>query len=107
MALNQSKEEARLRAAVQKANVIFYRHKRFLKNLSPRFWEALLELAGLGVNGPIEVLLDRLDAYHATLGAPGDFGRESPCGQALRELYAAHNAAVTARRMTPAETPET
>ena len=104
----QSREDARLRAAVQKMNVIFYRHKRFLKNLPPRFWEVLLELAGLGVNGPLEVLLDKLDAYHGTLGAPGDYGYfGSPCGDALKDLYAAYNAAVAARRMTPAETPET
>jgi len=105
--MNESREEARLRAAVQKLNVVFYRHKRFLKSLSPRFWEALLELAGLAVNGPIDVLLDRLDACHATLGAAGDFGRDTACGHALRELYTAYNAAVAARRMTPAETPET
>ena len=106
--MNESREEARLRAAVQKLNVVFYRHKRFLKSLSPRFWEALMELAGLAVNGPIDVLLDRLDACHATLGAAGDYGYfGSPCGDALKDLYAAYNAAVAARRMTPAETPET
>lgn len=79
-------------AAVQHANITFNKHKRKLRDLSPRFWVALMDLEFIcDSDNWAEIKLAFKDCYRY-LGAPGDFGYGTPCGDALRNVYDSWNA---------------
>ena len=97
-----------LRAAILHTCTTFHKHKRKLRgDLSPRFWVALLDLeiiindSDLAAKDPsdAEIRAEVIKNYR-WLGAPGDFGYGTPCGDALKALYAAHAAAVNHHKAT-------
>lgn len=81
------------------------KHKRKLKDLSPRFWVALLDLE-LGCEEPDwEKLKAAFGSAYKQLGAPGDFGYGTPCGDALKDLYRRWNELCKARQPADLATP--
>ena len=75
--------------AVQTAARVFSmpKHKKKLKDLSPRFWVALMDLElSCGQDDWGQLKIDFRAAYRY-LGAPGDFGYGTPCGDSLRGVY--------------------
>ena len=88
-------EQQRFADAVRHAARTFNqpKHKRKLRDLSPRFWVALLDLELSCQEEHWEEL--------KRLGAPGDFGYGTPCGDALRAVYDSWNALCAARQPAP------
>lgn len=77
------------------------KHKRKLRDLSPRFWVALMDLElACGGEDWDQLKLDFKAAYRY-LGAPGDFGYGTPCGDALRAVYDTWNALCAAKQPVP------
>ncbi|KKM91191.1 hypothetical protein LCGC14_1231080 [marine sediment metagenome] len=76
-------------AAVRHAAQTFKlpKYKKEYRRLSPRFWVAWLDLE-LGCEcEDWDKLTNTMIAAHHQLGAPGDFGYGTPCGDALRNVY--------------------
>ena len=89
---------AELRAAIHECETQFYlpKHRRKLGDLPPAFWHSLgaLVLAAVVVELPEsdgKEITAVIGKVHRRLGAPGDFGYGTPCGDALRNLYDRHN----------------
>ena len=85
-----------VKAAFVRCNNAFQdpKNKRKLRDLSPRFWVALLDLE-IMFSGPQPEVAEIHSAFRQAyrwLGAPGDFGYGTPCGEGLREFYDAWNA---------------
>lgn len=81
-------ESRALRAAVLKCAETFSQApRRQLSDLSPRFWVALMDLEIAAADSDDNELLAELQKAYHQLGAPGDFGYDTPCGGALRKLY--------------------
>jgi hypothetical protein len=94
--------------AVVTCSQTFEKNKRKLRDLSPRFWVALLDLE-LGCNSnDWEELCQTFKAAYRYLGAPGDFGYGTPCGDGLRKVYDTWNLLCKAQKAAaearPAET---
>lgn len=80
-------EQKRFCESVRHALKTFDEHKRKLLDLSPRFWVALLVLEAGCAEANWDELRKTFGAAHRRLGAPGDFGYGTPCGDALRDVY--------------------
>jgi hypothetical protein len=76
---------------VSYARQVFEKNRRKLSDLSPKFWESLRRLGWSAVYDDLENLKVVFSEFHKQLGAPGDFGYGTPCGDALQTLYAAWN----------------
>ena len=76
-----------LRDAVLNCCEVFSHHKKELGDLSPSFWSALSDLQGIVLFASHDQILAALKKHRRTLGAPGDFGYGTPCGDALRAVY--------------------
>ena len=63
------------------------KQKKHLRDLSPRFWVALLDLVLDCENEDWSQLRATFNQAYRQLGAPGDFGYGTPCGDALKDLY--------------------
>ncbi len=70
--------------------------------MSPRFWVAWMDLELCVSRGTTEELLETFPKAYRYLGAPGDFGYGTPCGDALRNFYDWWNAWLTARKAVAA-----
>jgi hypothetical protein len=92
-------QELSIKAAVELRNAIlaleqtFTEHARELLDLRPQFWMALGMLRMAVECGEQIMPLCKLVSRCAgdALGAPGDFGYGSPCGDALKATYDATN----------------
>ena len=84
--------------AVRHAGLTFNtpKHKRKLRDLSPRFWHALVELELGCEEQEWGTLCETSRSAYRYLGAPGDFGYGTPCGDALRAVYDTWNALLKA-----------
>jgi len=87
-----------LRAAVRECERAFYdkKERKKLWDLRPAFWHALgsVVLSAALEESPEEdaaAITRAIGKAHRQLGAPGDFGYGTPCGDALRGLYDRHN----------------
>ena len=87
-----------LRIAVHQLEKVFYdpKEKKQLSDLRPAFWHALgsVVLSAALVDSPESDAVEITRAIgkaRKQLGAPGDFGYGTPCGDALRNLYDRHN----------------
>lgn len=87
-----SVKEARLIQAAKAAYDAFTSHSRELSDLRPSFWTALGRLVAYARLDAPTMVAEVIANEHRQFGAPGDFGYGTPCGDALRELYDAHNA---------------
>jgi hypothetical protein len=95
----------RLRKAIVAADNTFHKNKRKLRDLSSRFWVALMDL-GLAAGDDkttTDDLMQEVRTAHRQLGSPGDFGYGTPCGDALREVYDAYNELSQALEVAKAE----
>lgn len=72
---------------VSYARQVFDKHRFQLSDLSPRFWEAFQKLEKSADQSDWTDLKLAFDEARKQLGAPGDFGYGTPCGDALRVLY--------------------
>jgi hypothetical protein len=86
-----------INACVIHCSETFNKNSKKLRDLSPRFWIALMDLE-MCHDSPDEELLEVFSKAYRYLGAPGDFGYGTPCGDALRNLYEWWNAWLTARK---------
>lgn len=84
--------ERLLREKMRAINETFIAHRDELNDLKPECWYQIGFLFGTSLreNSPAE-LLSVLRTARPHLGAPGDFGYGTPCGDALRALYDAAN----------------
>lgn len=97
--------ETQVREAVFVCTCEFSQNKRKLRDLSPRFWVALLDLeVAASLLTAADLIAEFPNAYKQ-LGAPGDFGYGTPCGDALANLYDWWNAWCTARKRVAVATP--
>lgn len=80
-----------LRNAIHSCVLTFYMCKRELSDLSRAFWKSLDDLALAADEAVPNDLAKAVSDVHRTLGAPGDFGYGTPCGDALRAVYDRHN----------------
>lgn len=82
-------EQEEFAAAVRHASRTFNdpKHKKHLRDLSPRFWVALLDLVLDCENEDWSELCVTFKAASRQLGSPGDFGYGTPCGDAIQDLY--------------------
>ena len=95
-----TEEHIKFADAVRHATQTFNdpKHKRKLRDLSPRFWIALLDLElACEEQDWDELKLSFKDAYRF-FGAPGDFGYGTPCGDALRAVYDTWNVLCAAKQ---------
>lgn len=65
----------------------FQKHKWELADLKPAFWLCFEELELSADLADVEDLILSFRKARKVLGAPGDFGYGTPCGEALKELY--------------------
>lgn len=81
--------EATLRQRMRELSDEFLSHERELADLRPEFWYRVGRLCGVALDATVTVggLLSELRQAKPQLGAPGDFGYGTPCGDALRRLY--------------------
>lgn len=99
-----SEEQKKFAAAVRHCGEVFNqpKNKRKCRDLSPRFWVALLDLElACEIEDWSELCLAFKAAYRY-LGAPGDFGYGTPCGEALRSVYDRWNDLCKSRTTQPA-----
>lgn len=82
-------EQKKFVAAVQHCVKTFHqpKHKKKFRNESPRFWCALLDLEQSCKEENWKLLCKAFKECYRYLGAPGDFGYGTPCGDALRDVY--------------------
>ena len=89
---------AALRTAIHGCETAFYdpKERKKLTDLRPAFWHSLghvvlsAALADTPESDAVE-MTKAIGKSHRQLGAPGDFGYGTPCGDALRTLYDRHN----------------
>ena len=74
------------------AKRVFGAYRDELRDLNPTFWVALESLADLTEFNTRDEICSRFLLACRYLGAPGDFGYGTPCGDALRRLYEARQA---------------
>jgi hypothetical protein len=96
----QTLDGTRLRQAIRAAARAFDNNKKKLRDLSPRFWVALMdmEITAADDNATVDGLIQAVKNNHQQLGSPGDFGYGTPCGEALREVYDACSALCAAKK---------
>lgn len=87
---------ANLQSAVRRCHVVFHQFEgtAATRGLSHRFWVALDDfaaMAGLATVNNCRELFPAFKAAYHWLGAPGDFGYGTPCGDALAGMYHAWN----------------
>lgn len=84
---------ASLREAMRVCAGEFLLHRSVLSDLREPFWQAVLAVkSASGSPDPTgEALVRAVGEQHRYLGAPGDFGYETPYGQALIALYRSRN----------------
>jgi len=70
---------------------VFEKHRRKLKDLSEKFWLSLRRLERSAESDELDALRAVFSEVHKQLGAPGDFGYGTPCGDALKTLYDSWN----------------
>ncbi len=70
---------------------VFEKHRRELKDLRPLFWAALRDIENAADQDDFALLKTHFPKWSTLLGAPGDFGYGTPCGDALRTLYESWN----------------
>ena len=95
---------AELRTAILECERQFYLHRGELSDLGSRFWAALGYIIMTAVmaddsrsdpRSDAAIITKSIAANHRILGAPGDFGYGTPCGEALRNLYDRHREVCT------------
>lgn len=101
---NMSEEKKTFVAAVAAANETFNKNKRKLRDLSPRFWVALMDLEFITDSENWGDVKKAFKDCYRYLGAPGDFGYGTPCGDALRKVYDTWNALCKVEETRLAET---
>lgn len=82
----------RLHSAARQAEQVFTAHKSELTDLRSSFWVNLrdvVEWTDPTLQPSYNVLRPLFHGCRVQLGAPGDFGYGTPCGDALRDLYGA------------------
>ena len=88
-----SEQHKKFCEAVKHAADVFNKpkHRKKYKDLSPRFWVALMDLElSCDCEDWKQLKTDFAKCYRF-LGAPGDFGYGTPCGDALRAVYDSWN----------------
>lgn len=63
--------------------------KKEFRDLRPHFWASLadLRLIAVSLDGTDEEVIMSFSQARRHLGAPGDFGYGTPCGDALKAFY--------------------
>lgn len=85
------KEIEKLHQAAVRAAGTFAAHQHELSDLRPEFWIALGTIAGATSRASDRTDVVRVfQSAYRRLGAPGDFGYGTPCGDALRAIYDAY-----------------
>jgi hypothetical protein len=88
--------------AVIHAHEAFSKNKKELTDLPRRFWGAWMDLEmACEWKVPFEELKGEFQKSYKIIGAPGDFGYGTPCGDSLKAVYEAWNAVVGENAKTP------
>lgn len=66
---------------------IFLERRESLNDLSPAFWVAIGTIQGAAMSSDTATIASAVKQFRRTLGAPGDFGYGTACGDAIRILY--------------------
>jgi len=85
----EESEMKELKYAVLSCIETFHQHKKELEDLRSSFWDALSDLQAALLFDSDEEIIAKLKKHKRALGAPGDFGYGTPCGDALRAVYEA------------------
>lgn len=110
MALSIEAAAAELRRAMKTAATTFYRQRQKIEEngkypLGWKFWRGIEALALVHGAMQPDDLIYIVRKHHQCLGAPGDFGYGTPCGDALRAVYDLNNALCSARKAGAAHDP--
>lgn len=91
------------KAAVISAHEEFAKRKRSLRDLSPRFWAAWMDLEmALEWDEPFDAISKTFQTAYKQFGAPGDFGYGTPHGEALKAVYGSWSAYCNEQRQAAA-----
>lgn len=97
--MSDSVEQLRtdLRRAMWDAANVFSAHREELADLKPDFWAAIAGFQLAPASWSADQLIVAVTGSHRVLGAPGDFGYGTPCGDALRRVYDLTNQLIDAQ----------
>ena len=87
---------ARLSIAMRDLYRPFLAEADRLRDMPSMFWVWLGILSGKSSSDRPGTLIDWVNSARAVLGAPGDFGYGTPCGDAIKKMYDAHDDLVRA-----------